>query len=138
MRSITPASGITIKEYLASSVGNVFSSSTIDATAVSTVDSASKKYLNKGVLLARIDTPATASGLVGPWDPTETDGRQNVANIVGFNDTFADLSEGDIDAGVLIKGTVKESKVVMGSADGAIPDTYKAYVRGDSLDIIFR
>lgn len=138
MRSITPASGITISEYLASSEGNIFSSVTIDATAVSTVDSDSKKYMNKGILLAKINTPATASGLVGPWDPTASDGRELNANIVGFNDTFADLSQGDVEAGVLIKGTVKEAKVVMGSADGAIPDHYKEYVRTDSLDIIFR
>jgi len=138
MRSITPASGIAITEYLASAVGNVFSSATIDADTVSTVDSKSNPYMDKGVLVARITTPATASGLVGPWDPTASDGRQATANIVGFNDTFADLSEGDVEAGVLIKGTVKESKVVMGSANGSIPDHYKEYVRTDSLDIIFR
>jgi len=138
MRSITPASGITVKEYLASAVGNVFSSATIDADAVSTVDSQSKKYLNKGVLLAKINTPASASGLVGPWDPTGTDGRELTANIVGFNDTFADLSEGDVEVGVLIRGMVKTDQVVMGAADGSIPDHYKEYVRGDSLDIIFR
>ena len=138
MRSITPASGITVKEYLASSTGNVFSSATIDADAVSTVDSQSKKYLNKGVLLAKINTPAAASGLVGPWDPTGSDGRELTANIVGFNDTFADLSEGDVEVGVLIRGMVKTDQVVMGAADGSIPDHYKEYVRGDSLDIIFR
>lgn len=138
MRSITPASGITIKEYLNNSEGNLFSSATIDADAISTVDSNSEKYCNKGVLLAKIETPSTASGLVGPWDPTATDGRQRVHNIVGFNDTFADLSEGDAEVGVLIKGTVKESQVVMGAANGAIPDHYKEYVRGDGLDIIFR
>jgi hypothetical protein len=138
MRSITPASGITISEYLASSEGNVFTSATLDATAVDTTDDDSKKYLDKGVLLAKINTPATASGLVGPWDPTESDGRQLTANIVGFNDTFADLSQGDVEVGVLIKGTVKEDQVVMGSADGDIPDHYKEYVRTDSLDIIFR
>lgn len=138
MRSITPASGITISEYLASSEGNVFTSATLDATAVDTTDDDSKKYLDKGVLLAKINTPATASGLVGPWDPTESDGRQLTSNIVGFNDTFADLSQGDVEVGVLIKGTVKEDQVVMGAADGAIPDHYKEYVRTDSLDIIFR
>ena len=138
MRSITPASGIAISEYLASSEGNIFSSATLDATAVSTVDSDSKKYLDKGVLLAKINTPATASGLVGPFDPTESDGRELTYNIVGFNDTFADLSQGDVEVGVLIKGTVKESEVIVGASDGAIPAIYKDYLRTESLDILFR
>ncbi len=138
MRSFTPASGIVIKEYLASQEGTQFDSATIDASAVSTVDSNSKTYMNKGVVLARITSPATASGLVGPFDPTASDGRQLSYGIVGINDTFADLSEGDVDAGVLVKGTVKESKIVMGAADGAIPPTYKEMLRNSVLDITFR
>jgi hypothetical protein len=138
MRSFTPASGITVKEYLASSVGNVFKSGTIDADQVSTTDSDSNKYLDKGVVLARITSPAAASGLVGPYDPTATDGRQLSYGIQGINDTFADLSEGDVDCGVLIKGTVYESKIKMGAADGALPPTYKTLLRTDTLDITFK
>jgi hypothetical protein len=137
MRDITPASGIAVSEYLASTQGTQFDSATIDASAVATVDSDSKKYLNKGVVLARITSPATASGLVGPYDPTATDGRQLSYNIVGINDTFADLSAGDVDAGVLVKGTVKESKVTMGAAVGAFPGTYKDLLRTSTLDITF-
>ena len=138
MRSITPASGVTIKEYLYSTQGTEFDSYTIDATAVSTVDDDSKKYLNKGVVLARITSPATASGLVGPYDPTATDGRQLSYGIVGINDTFADLSQGDVDAGVLVKGTVKESQILMGAADGALPPTYKELLRTATLDILVK
>ncbi len=138
MRSITPASGIVVKEYLYSTEGTQFESYTIDSDTVSTVDSDNKKYLNKGVVLARITSPATASGLVGPYDPTESDGRQLDYNIVGINDTFADLSEGDVDAGVLVNGTVKESEIVMGDADGALPPTYKELLRTSTLDILVK
>jgi hypothetical protein len=137
MRSITPASGIAVNEYLASTQGTQFVSGTIDADAVSTVDSDSKKYMNKGVVLARITSPAAASGLVGPYSPTATDGRQLSYGIVGVNDTFADLSGGDVDAGILVKGTVKESKITMGAAVGALPPTYKELLRNAVLDITF-
>lgn len=138
MRSITPASGIVIKEYLYSTEGTQFDSYTIDADTVSTVDDDSKKYLNKGVVLSKITSPATASGLVGPYDPTASDGRELSYNIVGINDTFADLSEGDVDAGVLVSGTVKESQIVMGAADGALPPTYKELLRNATLDILVK
>jgi hypothetical protein len=138
MRSFTPASGIAVSEYLASSVGNIFDSGTIDADTASTTDSNSEPYMDKGVVLARITSPAAASGLVGPYSPTATDGRQLTYGIVGINDTFADLSEGDVDCGILVKGTVYESKVVMGSADGALPPTYKELLRTSKLDITFK
>lgn len=137
MRAITPASGIASIEYLASTVGIQFDSVTIDADAVTTVDSDSKKYLNKGVVLARITSPVTASGLVGPYLPSAADGRQLSGNIVGINDTFADLSNGDVDAGILIAGLVKESKVTMGAAVGALPPNYKDFLRNSKLDIRF-
>jgi hypothetical protein len=138
MRSITPASGIVIKDYLYSTEGTQFDSYTIDADTVTTTDDDSEKYLNKGVVLAKITSPAAASGLVGPYLPTATDGRQLTYNIVGINDTFADLSEGDVDAGVLVKGTVRESKIVMGAADGALPPTYKELLRTATLDILVK
>jgi hypothetical protein len=137
MRNITPASGIAVQEFLASTVGIQFDSATIDADAVLTVDSDSKKYLNKGVVLARITSPAAASGLVGPYLETATDGRQLSYGIVGINDTFLDLSAGDADSGVLIAGTVNESKITMGSAVGALPPTYKELLRNSKLDIRF-
>jgi hypothetical protein len=137
MRSITPASGITIKEYLASTTGNIFDSATLEDSVVSTVYSDSKKYLNKGVVLARITSPSTTSGMVGPYDLTASDGRQLSYGIVGINDTFADLSNGDVEVGVLVEGRVLESQIVMGSADGALPPTYKELLRNSKVDIKF-
>jgi len=138
MRPITPASGLTIKEYLFSTHGTQFESYTLDADTASTTDDASKAYCNKGVVLAKITSPSTASGLVGPYDPTESDGRELSYNIVGINDTFADLSEGDVEVGVLVTGTVKESEIVMGAADGALPPTYKELLRTATLDILIK
>jgi hypothetical protein len=138
MRSITPASGIVIKEYLYSTAGTQFESFTVDADQVSTTDDDSEKYLNKGVVLARITSPAAASGLVGPYSPTATDGRELAYSIVGINDTFADLSEGDVEVGVLVTGTVKESEIVMGAANGALPPTYKELLRTATLDILVK
>ena len=138
MRSITPASGLVVKEYLYSTEGTQFDSYTLDADTVTTVDSDSEKYLNKGVVLAKITSPATASGLVGPYLETATDGRQLTYGIVGINDTFADCSEGDVEVGVLVTGTVKESELLMGSADGALPPTYKGLLRTATLDILIK
>ncbi|HFC76730.1 MAG TPA: hypothetical protein ENJ27_00680 [Candidatus Moranbacteria bacterium] len=137
MRDITNASGVTIKEYLDSTVGAVFKSATIDADTVTTVDSDNNKYLNKGVVIARITSPASASGLVGPYDEDATDGRQLDGNILGINDTFADLSNGDVEVGYLTHGVVKESKIVMGSKDGDLPDSYKSLLRTATMDITF-
>jgi len=138
MRSITPASGLVVKEYLYSTEGTQFDSYTLDADTVTTTDDDSEKYLNKGVVLARITSPAAASGLVGPFLETATDGRQLTYNIVGINDTFADCSEGDVEVGVLVTGTVKESELLMGAADGALPPTYKELLRTATLDILVK
>jgi hypothetical protein len=138
MRDITPASGIKIKEYLYSTEGKELDSATIDASAVSTVDSDSKKYLNKGVVLARITSPVAASGLVGPYSSTASDGRQSTANIVGINDTFADLSDGDKEVGVLVRGTVNEDQVEFNGSVGPHTELTKGYFRTSGLDILFK
>jgi len=138
MRSITPASGLEVLEYLYSTEGTQFDSYTLDADTVTTTDDDSKKYLNKGTVLAKITSPVTASGLVGPYLETATDGRQLTYNIVGINDTFADCSEGDVEVGVLVSGTVRESKITMGSATGALPPTFKELLRTATLDILIK
>jgi hypothetical protein len=137
MRPFSTASGIAPTEYLASTVGNRFNSGTVDADTVVTVDSNSKKYLDKGVVLARITSPVAASGLLGPYLESASDGRQTDANIVGINDTFVDLSEGDKEVGYLFEGSVKESKIKFGSQQGTIQGAYKTKLRTEKLDILF-
>lgn len=137
MRAFSTASGIAPTEYLASTRGTQFISGTIDADTVSTVDGANRKYLDKGVVLARITSPAAASGLLGPYSESATDGRQLDGTIVGINDTFADLGDGDVEVGVLVKGSVKESKVVFGLQSGTIQGAYKDKLRNSKVDILF-
>lgn len=137
MRSFSTASGIAPTEYLASTVGNQFNFGTVDADAVVTADSNSKKYLDKGVVLARITSPVAASGLLGPYSESATDGRQTDANIVGINDTFVDLSNGDKEVGYLFAGAVREDKITFGSQSGTIQGAYKTKLRTEKLDILF-
>ena len=133
MRDITPASGIVAIEYLASTVGNTYDSVTLGASTVTTTDDDGKKYLNKGVVICK-----TVSGVVGPYDNAETDGRQLEENIIGINDTFADLSNGTIDIGVLTHGVVKESKINMTGTQGdTLTDDQKGYLRSAYCDITF-
>ncbi len=136
MRDITPASGVTVKEYLHSTVGTTFRSATLDKDAVSSVDSDNNKYLNKGTVISRI-TKASASGLVGPYDESANDGRQHPQNILGINDTFADLTNGDVEIGYLTHGVVKESQITMGEQDGNLSEEYKSLLRTATIDITF-
>lgn len=137
MRPFSTASGIAPTEYLASNEGTQFISGTLDDAAVTTVDDNGKKYLDKGVVLARINSPVAASGLLGPYSESASDGRQLDRNIVGINDTFADLSEGDVEVGVLVAGSVKESAIVFGSQSGTIQGAYKDKLRIANVDILF-
>lgn len=138
MRSITPASGIAQLEYLGSTVGNRFKSGTIAASTVSTEDGAGKKYLQKGVLLAKINSPAAVSGMYGPYSSAASDGRQLDHNIGGFNDTFSDLSEGNKEVGILYGGTVIASKVDVGDGLGNVAEQVRTKLRTARLDILFR
>lgn len=138
MRPFSTASGIAPTEYLASTEGARFRSATIDADTVTTVDDNGKKYLDKGVVLARIAAPAAASGLVGPYLATATDGRALNASIIGINDTFANVSAGDKEVGVLYTGVVKEDKIVFGTESGTISDSNKSKLRSASVDILFQ
>lgn len=137
MRDFTPASGIVVNEYLASTSDVIFDSASLSQTGAQT-DSLSKQYLQKGTVLARITSPATASGLVGPFDPAATDGRQLIYGIVGINDTFADLSNGPVDIGVLVVGRVKTSNVIVAGVKGGIADIYKTAMQNNSIHILFQ
>jgi len=136
MRDITPASGIVMNEYLYSTVGATFDSATLDKDTVDTVDSDNNKYLNRGVVLSVINTGA-ASGLVGPYDTGASDGRELSTGIVGVNDTFADLTNGDVEVGVLTHGVVNESGVTVNGVEGTVTSTQKGYLRSGICDITF-
>lgn len=137
MQNITPASGIAVEQYLKSTVGLKMISKTLDATAVVTVDGDSQPFLQPGTVLAQIDSPVTASGLVGPYLATAEDGRQLTGNIVGINHTFADCSDGDVEVGVLVEGTVKRDSIVFGGDKGDVSADQADLLRNHRMDIKF-
>lgn len=139
--------GIMPNEYLYSTVGNRFNTYTLSLSAVTVSvvsnsmanlkDDQGNYYMNKGWLLAKI-TSGTQNGKVGPYDANATDGRQTSTNVVGFNDTFADLSDGDKDVGVLWGGTVNKTKVYAQGTQGDPGSTIQGYLRTAELDVLFK
>lgn len=99
-------------EYLRSTRGHIFEHYTIAATSVAS-DANGNKVLQTGTVLARITSASGTSlasdvGKVGPFQPSATDGRQTVANIVGVNDSFYpyQLARGDREVAVLKHGRI--------------------------------
>lgn len=140
-------------EYRRSTVGLKYDSATLAASTViaETVDgpngqSSQEKILQSGEVLAKI-TSGPELGKVGPYSTDTvgvTDGRSDVNNIVGVNDTFApwQLNRRDIEVAVCYAGTLVQSKVTARNAAGArvaISDTVAAeLVAKKSIDITFR
>lgn len=137
-------------EYRRSTVGLKYDSATLAAASVEfeTVGGANggssqEKILQSGEVLAKITSGADA-GKVGPFQADVTDGRQNVDNIVGVNDTFApwQLLRRDIEVGVCYAGTLVQGKCFTRDADGKripLSDTVAAaLVAKKNLNITFR
>lgn len=75
-----------------------------------TIDGSTQKVLQPGTVLAKITAAGADLGKVGVYDTTATDGRQTVANIVGFNDTFVpwQLLERDVEVAVVYDAAIVE------------------------------
>ena len=130
--------GILVNTYLYSTVGAQFESYTLDASCVTQADANSNKYVNKGELMAKI-TSGAASGKVGPYEAGASDGREDVANLVGYNDTWALLTDGmDKDIACLQIGTVENTKVIVDLVKGAPSSTITDALRTVGLDILHR
>lgn len=93
-------------EYLRSTRGHIFEHYTLAASTVA-LDANANKVLQTGTVLARI-TSGGDVGKVGPFQPSASDGRQTVANIVGVNDSFYpyQLARGDREVAVLKHGRI--------------------------------
>lgn len=104
-------SGEAPNEYLFSQVGHATRSVTIASGAVNANDNGNH-ILNKGAVLAKI-TSGVNIDKYGPFETTATDGRQTTANIVGINDTYANVDDGDVLAGSTYKGTVRSDVVTV-------------------------
>ena len=72
-----------------------------DGIPVEVVDGSDQKVLQPGTAIARI-TSGPDAGKVGVFDSGAADGREDVANLVGVNDTFLpwQLLERDVDIAV--------------------------------------
>lgn len=101
--------------YLRSTQDVKLTSYTVSAASVTaeTIDgSTNQKILQKGELMCRI-TSGAESGKVGPFQAAATDGRQTIANAVGFNNTFLpwELLERDVEIAVAYEATVYAAMV---------------------------
>lgn len=137
-------------EYRRSTVGLKYASATLakDSVPLETVGgvngaSSQEKILQSGEVLAKI-TSGPDIGKVGPYQVDATDGRGDLDNIDGVNDTFApwQLLRRDIEVGVCYAGTLVQPKVFMRNAAGArVPitdDVAAALVAKPNLNITFR
>lgn len=114
-------------EYLRSTDGNQFESATYSAAAhpAEQVDGSAQKILQPGEAIAKITSGAEA-GKFGAYQVGATDGRGDVANLVGVNDTFEPwrLLYGDVEIGYLYHGTCVQGWCTVRNAAGArIPMT---------------
>jgi len=137
-------------EYRRSTVGLKYDSATLAAASVAleTVNGANggsseEKILQSGEVLAKI-TSGPDAGKVGPFQAGATDGRADLDNIVGVNDTFApwQLLRRDIEVGVCYAGTLVQAKCFTRDAAGArvvLDDTTAAaLVAKKNIEITFR
>lgn len=102
-----------------------------------------EKVLQSGEALCKI-TSGPGTGKVGPFQLGATDGREDVANLVGVNDTFVpwQLLRRDVEVAALYDGTLAQTKCFIRDASGAriaMTDTVAAaLVAKKSLSITFR
>ncbi len=99
-------------EYLRSTRGHIFEHYTAASSSLA-LDPNGNKVLQTGTVMARITSASGTSsasdvGKVGPFQPSATDGRQTVPNIVGINDSFYpyQMIRGDREVAVLKHGRV--------------------------------
>lgn len=78
-----------------------------------------KKFLQRGEVLAKI-TSGDDKGKIGVYQTGATDGRADVANIVGINRTFApwELNERDVNVAADYKAVVVAGWVTMRDGNG--------------------
>jgi hypothetical protein len=149
MPSFVKGGGVTTpfgrNEYLRSTRGKKVESYTCAGATVParTIDgNPGQKVLQPGTAMAKITTGPDA-GKVGPFQAGATDGRADVANLVGLDDTFLpwQLIERDVEIGVTytcvaVQGWCKE----LNAAGVEIPlaDATANAMRGTKgLDILF-
>ena len=111
-----------VNEYLRSTQDVKKESYTLAAASVptETIDGTVQKVLQPGEVLAKI-TSGDDAGKVGPFMAGATDGRADVANIVGLNDTFLpwQLLERDVEVAATYEATAVQGWCFERDAAGA-------------------
>lgn len=133
-----------VRQYLRSTRELLTNSATFAADTFPevTIDGEKEKILQPGAVLARIATGDNA-GKVGVFQDGATDGRADVANIVGLNDTFLpyQLKDGDAEVAVVYACVATKDWCTQLDASGAlvkITETAADGLRGgQSLDVKF-
>lgn len=112
-------------EYLRSVRDVKTESYTVAASTVpsQTIDGVSgQKILQPGTVMAKI-TSGVEAGKIGPFtlEAANSDGRKNVANIVGINDTFLpwQLAERDVEVAVVYEASIVDGRLIELNAAGA-------------------
>ena len=132
-------------EYLRSTDNCQFESATYSAAAhpVEMVDGSAQKILQPGEAIAKILTGPEA-GKTGAYQEGATDGRGDLANLVGVNDTFEPwrLLYGDVEIGYLYHGTPVQGWCTVRDAAGLrkpMPNAVADALRGiKGADLTFK
>lgn len=133
-----------VRQYLRSTRELLTNSATFAADTLPevTIDGEKEKILQPGAVLAKI-TSGDDEGKVGVFQTDATDGRADVANIVGLNDTFLpyQLKDGDAEVAVVYACVAVKDWCTQLDASGAlvkITETAADGLRGgQSLDVKF-
>lgn len=109
-------------EYMRSTRNMQFESAMFSAAsfpAITIDGNTGQKILQPGLAVAKI-TSGPEAGKYGGFQTGATDGRADVANLVGLNDTFLpwQLIEGDREIGYLYHGTAVQAWCLMLDAAG--------------------
>lgn len=131
-------------EYRRSTKGLKYNSYSLAASTVptETIDGVTQKVLQSGEVLAKITSGAEA-GKVGPFQAGATDGRADLANVVGVNDTFLpwQLLHRDVEVAACYEGALVQAKCFERNAAGAriaLTDaTAEALIAGKRCSITF-
>lgn len=146
----TPSTPFGKNQYLRSTRGTQFESGTVAKSTVvaenwtdGTGKTTAIKVLQSGEVMAKI-TSGADQGKYGPFQLGVSDGRQDVANLAGVNDTFIpwQLNERDVDAAFLYHGTCVQAWCFIRDATGKripLTDTVADALRGKKgLDVTFK
>lgn len=133
-----------VRQYLRSTRELLTNSATFaaDSYPATTIDGSPEKILQPGTVLAVI-TSGDNQGKVGAFQEGATDGRGDVKNIVGLNDTFLpyQLKDGDAEVAVVYGCVAVKEWCTQIDASGATVKITEAVADGlrggQSLDVKF-